>query len=67
MNGVGHIDAGAFQHAGHLAQGVLGLGHRQAIAGNNDHPLSGLEGECTFLGTAAGDVGVFPATTAATG
>ena len=63
MNGISHIDASALQHPSHFPERVLRLSHGQAIARNNHHPFSCLEGEGAFLNTAAGDVGVFTAAT----
>ena len=67
MNGIGHVNASAFQHTGHLPQGVLSLCHGEAVARNNDHPLRSFKGEGTFLSTAAGDVGVLTAAATASG
>ena len=55
---IGHLDAVVFQQLGEFAQGVLGLGHCQAVAGHKHHALSGLEGKGAFLSAAAGDAGV---------
>eukprot|EP00053_Salpingoeca_punica_P012955 m.116409 g.116409 ORF g.116409 m.116409 type:complete len:1093 (-) comp16076_c1_seq1:125-3403(-) len=34
-----HLDAALRQHLGNVGNGVLGLGHGQAVAGHNDHAL----------------------------
>ena len=39
MDGVLDLDAFLLEQVGHLAQRVLGLGHRHAVAGHDDHRL----------------------------
>ena len=43
IDGELHIHAAASQHVVQLAELVLGLRHRQAVAGNDDHRARGIE------------------------
>ena len=52
MDGVFHLDALLLQHVGHLAQRVLGLRHRHAVARHDDHLRGVLHHEGGVLGRA---------------
>ena len=52
MDGVFDLDAGGLQLVGHLAQRMLGLGHRHAVAGDDDHLRGVLEDEGGVFGRA---------------
>ena len=46
------------EQLGEFAQGVLGLGHGQAVARHKHHPFGRFQGQGAFLGAATGDPGV---------
>ena len=52
MDGVFDLDALRLQLVGHLAQGVLGLGHRHAVAGHDDDLRGVLHDEGGVVGRA---------------
>ena len=56
MDGVFDLDALALEHVGHLAQGMLGLGHRHAVSRHDDdlggvlHDIGGILGRALLDG-----------------
>ena len=58
MDGIADLHTVVFEQLGQLAQGVLGLGHRQAVAGHKHDALGLLQRHGAFFRTAAGDAGV---------